>query len=245
MRQTMGEFVRTALGFPTVLFSFPLVVTVGYWILVLLGSAGIDMLDAGDAGEAGHGAGALSALGLGGVPATVTVSLLLAVAWFASLAGTALLGVPSVAARTAVLVGASLSAWLVTRVLVAPLRRVFAVHRSPSRDDFVGRTCVIRTGRVSSDFGQAEVRASDGSSAVIQVRQTQWPSHAPREGLVAESAPRGGNGFEPPAGDESAAGHERALRSGDTALIFAYDADGEFFWVTPYDAELEPDAPIR
>lgn len=38
--------------------------------------------------------------------------------------------------------------------------------------DFVGRTCVIRTGRVTPTFGQAEVHAEDGSSAIVQVRQT-------------------------------------------------------------------------
>jgi multicomponent Na+:H+ antiporter subunit G len=34
----MGEFVDAALGFPAVLFTFLLVVVVGYWILVLLGA---------------------------------------------------------------------------------------------------------------------------------------------------------------------------------------------------------------
>ncbi|WP_248959480.1 hypothetical protein [Sphaerisporangium perillae] len=241
----MGEFVRTALSFPAVLFSFLLVVVVAYWVLVLLGGAGLDALDGDGASDAGHEAGALSALGLGGVPATVAVSLLIALSWFGSLSGTALLGDPPALARVAVLVAAPVCAWLVTRLLVLPLRRVFAIHRAPSRKDFVGRTCVIRTGRVGSDFGQAEVRASDGSSAVIQVRQMQWPSHALRDVLDAEHPSRGGSGPEPSTGDEQERRHERALRAGDTALIFDHDADGEFFWVTPYDAELDPDAPTR
>jgi hypothetical protein len=33
---------------------------------------------------------------------------------------------------------------------------------------------------------------------------------------------------------------EAALKAGNTALIFDYDADGGFFWVMPYDAELDP-----
>jgi hypothetical protein len=73
----------------------------------------------------------------------------------------------------------------------------------PSRGDFVGRMCVIRTGLASHDFGQAEVTAADGSSAVVQVRTT---------------------------------GQDRLAR-GDNALIFEYDADGEFFWVMPYESE--------
>ncbi len=75
-----------------------------------------------------------------------------------------------------------------------------------SRRDFVGRMCVIRTTWVDRAFGQAEVRAADGSAANIQVRA-----------------------------DES------GLRLGSTALIFDYDADGEFFWVMPYDAALDPE----
>jgi hypothetical protein len=68
--------------------------------------------------------------------------------------------------------------------------------------------CVIRTSWVDEHFGQAEVRAADGSAANIQVRQ------------MAPGDPLG---------------------VGSTALIFEYDADGEFFWVTPYDAAMDPD----
>ncbi|GAA5004147.1 hypothetical protein GCM10025734_42170 [Kitasatospora paranensis] len=75
----------------------------------------------------------------------------------------------------------------------------------PSRRDFVGLGCVIRTGRVGPDFGQAEVRAADGSSAVVQVRQNR--------------------------ADAAAAGS--GLRAGTSALIYDYDAEGEFFWVMP------------
>ncbi|GAA3844695.1 hypothetical protein GCM10022226_79800 [Sphaerisporangium flaviroseum] len=252
----MGEFFTTALDFPAVLFSFLLVVVIGYWALVLLGGAGLDVLDGDDATDAGLDAGPLGGLGLGGVPATVTISLLIALSWFASLAGTVLLDGPSIGMRIALLIAALALAWLVTRLLVLPLRRVFTVHRPPSRGDFVGRVCVIRTGRVGSDFGQAEVRASDGSSAVIQVRQMQWPSHALRDGLGDEPASRGGTGPGPLTARDQAPNRphhpgvgpgkpEEVLRAGSTALIFDYDADGEFFWVTPYDAELDPDAPTK
>jgi hypothetical protein len=57
---------------------------------------------------------------------------------------------------------------------------------------------------VTHDFGQAEVHAPDGSSAIVQVRQ---------------------------AGDDD-------LTAGTVALLFAHDADGEFFWVVPLDVAL-------
>ena len=50
--------------------------------------------------------------------------------------------------------------------------RRLAATTGDSRTAFVGRTCVIRTGTVTDAFGQAEVHAADGSSAIVQVRQT-------------------------------------------------------------------------
>jgi hypothetical protein len=205
------DFVSAALGFPAVVFSFALVVVIGYWVLVMLGGLGVDALDndSGDSdsgGSAGGDAdgGVLDGLGLGGVPVTLALSLLVAVAWFVSLAGTVLLdrldvpGLVLVLLALAVLVVALVSAWLMARLLLLPLRRLLPSGPEASRADFVGRTCVVRTGRVDTDFGQAEVTALDGSSAIIQVRQT---------------------------GTET-------LTAGSNALIYDYDADGEFFWVT-------------
>jgi hypothetical protein len=67
--------------------------------------------------------------------------------------------------------GALLVAWLLTLLAVAALRRALPAGAAPSRHDFVGLTCVIRTGHVSRGFGQAEAHSPDGSSAVVQVRQ--------------------------------------------------------------------------
>ncbi|MBG0828263.1 DUF1449 family protein [Planomonospora sp. ID67723] len=204
----MGRFVDAASAFPTVLFSFLLMVVVAYWVLALFGVTGLDGDETADGAETAGLSGLLSGLGLGGVPVAVTVSLLVVIAWFTSLAGSTLVtGTPALAA---VLVAVLACAWLGTRLLTLPLRRAVPKERVPSRADFVGRMCVIRTGRVSRSFGQAEVTSADGSSALIQVRQT---------------------------GDD-------VFLAGGTALIFAYDSDGEFFWVTPYDAELDPDRPI-
>ncbi|MFJ3215713.1 hypothetical protein ACIPLC_07335 [Kitasatospora sp. NPDC086801] len=115
-----------------------------------------------------HHGGVLGALGLGGVPVTVAVSLLVAIAWFVSLAGTVLTsGAP---ARGGVFAVALVASWAGTRLLVRPLSRLFPEDRPATRGDFVGRVCVIRTGRVTADFGQAEVTAEDGSTATVQVR---------------------------------------------------------------------------
>ena len=189
----MGDFIDAALSFPAVLFTFLLAVVVIYWLLVLIGTLDVEIgdLDLGDG------------LGLGGVPVTVTASVLTTVAWFVSLVGTVLVGglstQPRMLVGLGVLVIALVAGLYAARLVAMPLRRLYVTGGSASRNDFVGRECVIRTGRVTGDFGQAEVTAQDGSSAIIQVRQTG----------------------------------EHPLANGHRALIFDYDTDGEFFWVAP------------
>jgi len=162
----VGEFFEATLGFPAVLLSFLLVVSVGYWLLTLFGALDIDD-DAGDM---------LGVLGFGGVPVTIVLTLVIVVGWFVSLVGTVLLQGMATGLRIGlgivVLLVALVLALLVARLLVMPLRRLFHSGPEASRTDFVGLTCVIRTGTVAIDFGQAEVRAADGSTAVVQVRQT-------------------------------------------------------------------------
>jgi hypothetical protein len=189
----MGDFVDAALSFPAAVLTVLLAVVLGYWLLVLVGTLDVEIgdLDVGDG------------VGLGGVPVTVTASVLVVVGWFVSLVGTLLTGGLGTLARVLLGIGVLLVALLAglfaARLVAVPLRRLYAPGGEVSRSDFLGRECVIRTGRVTGDFGQAEVTAADGSSAIIQVRQTG----------------------------------EHALTSGRRALIFDYDIDGEFFWVAP------------
>ncbi|MFI7543143.1 hypothetical protein [Actinoplanes sp. NPDC049599] len=188
----MGGFFEAALSFPAVIFTPLLVVVIGYWLVVIVGGADPD----GDGGDTDGGF-----LGFGGVPASVVLSVLVAVAWFAALAGGELLGaVPA----GLVLAGAIAVAWLVARLAVLLLRRFLPTGAEPSRADFVGMTCVVRTGRVTATFGQAEVHSPDGSSALVQVRQ---------------------------AGNDD-------LRAGTVAVLYDFDADGEFFWIVPADVAL-------
>ncbi|WP_399084646.1 hypothetical protein ACGH2B_04920 [Streptomyces sp. BBFR2] len=198
----MAEFLRAALAFPAALFSFALVVVAVYWLLVLVGGAGVHILDGGEGGHAGtdDAAGA-------GLPVTVSLSLGLLSAWLVCLAGAALL--PAGPPRAATLPVALVVAWAGVRLAGRLARRVLPPEKVASRDDFIGRVCTVRTGRVAADFGQAEVRADDGSTAVVQVRT-----------------------------DDS------GLTAGSSALIYAYDADGEFFRVTPFDGALDPHEPV-
>ncbi|MFE6775681.1 hypothetical protein [Streptomyces sp. NPDC057702] len=199
----MADFLDVAAGFPTVLFSAALLVVVGFWLLVAFGAAGHGTFDTDVNSDALH---------LGGVPVAVSASLFIAFGWFLSLAGSRLLGEadltgsPRLSLEFAVLGGSVLGAWWVARLLNRPLATLFPDEPEPSRQDFIGLTCIIRTGRVDARFGQAEVTARDGSTALVQVRQND--------------------------GDH--------LALGSTGLLYAYDDSGEFFWVAPFDAALDP-----
>ncbi|MEV7913925.1 hypothetical protein [Streptomyces griseus] len=209
----MDEFLSAALEFPAVIFGAALIVVICFWLLVLAGAAGHDSFDADlDTGPAG----------LGGVPVSVSVSLLVVFSWFGSLSGTVLLRHSETGTATravlavAVLAGSLLLAWAAVRLLVHRFRRYFPAEPPPSRLDFVGSVCTIRTGSVTATFGQAEVVSHDGSTAIVQVRRAE-PFPLPEPG--AEEAP---------------------LVLGGSGLLYAYDEDGEFFWVSPYDAALDP-----
>jgi hypothetical protein len=212
----MDEIVEAAFGIPSALFSLLMLVVLGYWLLVLSGRLGVDALG-GDTGAAGPSSqpsrtgGILAGLGLGGVPVTVALSLLVTLAWAVSVVGRALLDVrgsnvgrqpvpTALLALVALFVG-----WLATRLVLVPLRAAFEGEQPMSRRELLGQVCVTCTARVDRYFGQAAVTARNGSEVLIQVRQ----------------------------------GGDEPLVAGSSALIFDYDSDGKFFWVAPYDPDRD------
>ncbi|OLR90840.1 hypothetical protein [Actinokineospora bangkokensis] len=201
----MRDLIVAALSFPAALFTFLLAVAVVFWVLVALGLSGVEALDGVD----GTGGATLAGLGLGGVPISVALSLVVALSWSGCLAGTLLLPVDGlsrvavIGQSFAVLLAAVLVAVLLTRLVVVALRRVFAAPAPPALANYVGLVCVVRTGRVDGSFGQAEVTALDGSTTLVQVRQS---------------------GAEP-------------LRVGSRAVVHGYDPDGGFFRVAPVDLD--------
>jgi hypothetical protein len=127
--------------------------------------------DGHDSDGDGHGgAGVWRALGLGSVPLTISVSVILLVCWVASLlvmhyalpdAGDWLRGVMLVAVLVAALPLAA--------VLVRPLRPVFKMREGKSNADYIGHTCTINTGTVDDKFGDAKIN-DNGTVLIIQVR---------------------------------------------------------------------------
>ncbi|GHC86224.1 hypothetical protein [Streptomyces flavofungini] len=213
----MGELIDAAVGFPGVAFTSAMVVVLCFWLLVAVGIGRPGSFDE-DAD--------LGAFGLGGVPVSVAVSLLVGTGWVVSLAGSVALartrwsGLAHAAGDLGLLVVAALVAYGVTRVLVRLLARgVGERARSSTRGpdggtgpaprDFVGSVCTVRTEWVDAESGRAEVAAPDGSVVVVEVRQDP-------------------------------AGPGQALAVGSSALLHAYDDAGAFFWAAPCTVALAP-----
>ncbi len=191
--------VEIAFGYPTAIFTTVLLVSAGYWILsMLLGfeSGGGDLdLDLGgdvagdvgaDAGDLGSDAGSdaasssgflvgiLQAFDLHLMPVALVLTIISLVGFLVSALGTLLFTSAGGSTATLVGVGLTLLSLIVgmfiagkTAILLAP---VFVPEPHVRRADLIGRLCTVRTGSVSTQFGQAEAVDSVSGSHIIQVR---------------------------------------------------------------------------
>lgn len=128
------------------------------------GDAGVDA-DA-DGGGVWHG------LGLGDVPVTISVSLIVVISWVGSVLVMHYIAGTAGWQRAIVLVVAIVIALPIAALLVRPLAPVFAVREAKSNADYIGHGCTISTGSVDDNFGQATVE-DGGTVLVIQVRCEQ------------------------------------------------------------------------
>ncbi|WP_116947656.1 hypothetical protein [Jiangella endophytica] len=186
----INHLFDAAMTFPVVPFTFLAVAVLVYWLLVMVG-------------------GTTPVSGTG-VPLNITGSVLIVLAWLATLAGTLLHSgdpaarPPGAAASVVIVVLALAAAVLGAALLARPIRRALRPGRPSDPARLLGSICVVRTGEVGPDTGQAEVTGADGAPVVIEVRH---------------------DGVE-------------ELRPGSTAMIHDYDAEHGVFWVTAFDPEL-------
>ena len=164
----MDMFLNEAFSFPTIIFAFPLVIFLLYWLVALAGFVDLDILDFdidtdADADTDGDGSsgGWLNKLGLDGVPLTVALTLvdLYAFAFvylmrkYLTPLFDGLLTATAVGALFAIF--AVLLAIPISAVCIKPLRRVFDTHEAVSKDSLTGTFCTVTTQTVSESFGQA------------------------------------------------------------------------------------------
>lgn len=197
----MNQVLDVALAFPTVILTILVGIAVVYWLFVILGALDVDVLgggdadagdlggdigdggadvgDAGDAGDAGDGdadggagGGIWAALGLGKVPLTISVSLIVFFAWIVCMVimlNLGDIGVPRLLVGMVAFVISLVVAVPPAALVARPLAPVFVVASAKKRADYIGSVCTITTGHVDARFGQARL-VDGGDDLLIDVR---------------------------------------------------------------------------
>jgi len=137
------------------------------------GEAHLGQAEDGDTGQ-GAIAFIMNALHLRSVPATVVFSLIITFAWLVCVVTMQFITrmVPPLhgpGLSAGVLAASVLLALPLTSLAARPLAKVFAPKHAPLKSSFIGRTCVVRTGSVTTKFGEATL-PDGGAGLVLRIR---------------------------------------------------------------------------
>ncbi len=180
----MEAFINNISSFPTAIFTTFNIVVLGYWLLVIIGFAELDLLDLDldlDAdGVEGSEASILNTIlnffGLTGAPATVVLTVLslagFVISYYAVHFG--LLFTSSFALKalsgSAILLVSFLLALPLSGIAIKPLKGFFTrIDAQAAEKSMLGVSCIVRSSIVDSDFGEAHC-SIDGASLIIKVR---------------------------------------------------------------------------
>lgn len=208
----MEGFLQTALSFPTVLFSFLLILAIIYWGIVALGMVEIDVLDldaesvVDGAGQAEGLAALLAKLKLNGVPVTLVLTLLSFFAWFLCyfvqlwLLSALPLGWLRYPLGAVVAVGALFLAAPLAATLCRPLRPLFRKLESTSSKSVLGQVAVVRSGAghpatwrgvAGRRRRRADPESSCGRKQRLQARRSRRAAGVPGGGARLSGRYRG------------------------------------------------------
>lgn len=177
----MEIFLQTALSFPTVIYSFLLLLAVFYWIIVSFGLIEIDVLNVEadstlDSAGQGEGVAALlSKLKLNDIPLTLVLTLLFLFGWFLTyfvellLLSHLPLGLLRYPVGAVVVVAAMIIVLPFCGLVCAPLRPLFRKMEASTSKSVLGQTAVVRSGRVTLTHGEA-VLEDGGAGLILRVR---------------------------------------------------------------------------
>lgn len=175
----MDTFLQIILTFPTIFFTFFLVLSAVYWLLTVLGFVGIEALDMDLDGDSVASLNVFSSLlfrlGLNGVPLTIVISLIALLGWvFCFLIVYFVypwIRVPWLQLVTGipVVVGVLYVSAIITAAIIKPLRPIFLASNQQVQKQILGQVAVVRTGEANRSFGEAYLE-DGGAGLIIKVR---------------------------------------------------------------------------
>ena len=155
----MSAFLAAAFAFPTVVFTVLLIFFLLYAAATLIGAADIEWLDHSLGVDHVNDSvleGVMSALGIAGVPITIFGGVTSVFAWLTSFTAARFLP-DTLLINSAIAVASAILGLVAGSLAVRPLRGVFVTADAPRRNEMVGKVCTIRSLRVDSTSGTAEV----------------------------------------------------------------------------------------
>ncbi|BCD98159.1 DUF1449 domain-containing protein [Marinagarivorans cellulosilyticus] len=177
----MTPFYQNVSSFPTVFFSFFLIVSCLFWAISIMGMIDIEILDLPEAetgGEEGMVNGVstvLLKLGLNGVPITIIITLIALFGWFVSFYSVYFFQISDLmapirwVANVAIFAASLYVAILITSQVIKPLRSLFKSMSNDIQKKILGQAAVVRTSRVDEKFGEAEFN-DGGAGLILKVR---------------------------------------------------------------------------
>jgi len=179
----MSEFLHECfltVNFPMTML---LLVVLGYWLMVIVGVVGTDILDFhhdvhvdADADADLHSAGSLGKLleflYLGDIPVVIVGSFFVVLMWIVTMCSNHYLNVSnSVLVMSLYLIPNIILSLLATRVALMPFATMFKNYDNTeiTRSELLGKIGMVKTAEVTSDYGQIEIQ-QDGPPLVLNVR---------------------------------------------------------------------------
>ncbi|NRB40771.1 MAG: DUF1449 domain-containing protein [Pseudomonadales bacterium] len=183
----MDPFYQNISSFPTVIFTFFLILSLLFWSVAVLGLIDIGFLDVidvdggildldGDGSTVPDGiAGLILKMGLNGVPITIIITSIALFGWFFSYYGVyfsidyLMAGPVTWLVNALIFIVALLIAIKITGVCIRPIRPLFKKMQQHTPQVLIGQTAVVRTSRVDESFGEA-VLEDGGAGLILKVR---------------------------------------------------------------------------
>lgn len=187
----MTDFLSNVFTFPTLFYTGLLGLTLLYWMSSIFGLADFDF-DLGDASAEGvisesmelessdvSSSGWLSKLKLDGIPLTISISLVIFFSWVISFLAVHYYQSKIDEAWVEIMLGfwviiiAPFISAPIVGTLLSPLKPLFAKLKDGAEGrkaaSLIGEIVTIRTNKVTSDFGDADINI-DGASLILKVR---------------------------------------------------------------------------
>ena len=191
----MTDFIANAFSFPTLFYTGLLILTILYWVASTLGLGDLDIADGFEleSVEAAETSGWMNRFKLDGIPVTISISFIIFLSWVICF-----ITVHYYQDKiTEELIEVFLGFWIIVLApvisapivgtLLTPLKPIFEKLKQSAdgrkADSLIGHIATIRTNKVTSEFGDAELD-DEGANLILKVRAEEPNDFKRGDGVI-------------------------------------------------------------